>query len=82
MTPSISIHQKRQYQICRMSGIWRRCAGWICDLVVGGAGDICYESTVRFAEILSAKGLPRTLDIWDGAWHDWPWWRQMILKHI
>ena len=51
-------------------------------LVVGGPPDICYQGTQRFAGIMAAKGLPHTLDIWDQAWHDWPWWKQMILKHI
>ncbi len=51
-------------------------------LVVGGPGDICHDGTMRLAGIMSAKGLPYELDVWDGAWHDWPWWRQMILKHI
>jgi len=31
---------------------------------------------------MAAKGLPHQLDVWDQAWHDWPWWHQMILKHI
>jgi esterase/lipase superfamily enzyme len=51
-------------------------------LVVGGPGDICHDGTLRLARIMSAKGLPHTLDIWEQAWHDWPWWRQMILKFI
>lgn len=51
-------------------------------LVVGGPGDICYQGTLRLAEIMASRGLPYTLDVWDQAWHDWPWWRQMALKHI
>jgi esterase/lipase superfamily enzyme len=51
-------------------------------IVVGGPGDICHDGTMQFAGIMAAKGLPHTLDIWEPAWHDWPWWRQMILKHI
>jgi esterase/lipase superfamily enzyme len=51
-------------------------------LVVGGTGDICHGGTLRLASAMAAKGLPYTLDIWDQAWHDWPWWRQMVLKHI
>ena len=51
-------------------------------LVVGGPADICHTSTVRLGGIMAAKGLPHQLDVWDQAWHDWPWWRQMILKHI
>jgi len=51
-------------------------------LMVGGASDICHEATLRMAGVMSARGLPYTLDIWDQAWHDWPWWRQMIVKYI
>lgn len=51
-------------------------------LVVGGSGDICHSGTLQFAGMLAAKGLPHTLDVWEPAWHDWPWWRQMIVKHI
>jgi esterase/lipase superfamily enzyme len=51
-------------------------------IVVGGPGDICHDGTMQLAGIMAAKGLPHTLDIWEPAWHDWPWWRQMILKHI
>jgi esterase/lipase superfamily enzyme len=51
-------------------------------LVVGGSGDICYDGTHRLADILAAKGIPHTLDVWDPAWHDWPWWKQMIVKHL
>ena len=51
-------------------------------LIVGGPGDICHEGTLRLAGILGQKGLPHTLDIWESAWHDWPWWRQMILTRI
>ncbi len=52
------------------------------QLVVGGWGDICHDGTLRMASIMAAKGLPHVLDIWDQAWHDWPWWRHMILKFI
>ena len=52
------------------------------QLVVGGRGDICHDGTLRMASIMAAKALPHVLDIWDQAWHDWPWWRQMILKFI
>lgn len=51
-------------------------------LMVGGTGDICHEGTLRMASIMQAKGLPHTLAVWAAAWHDWPWWRQMILKYI
>jgi esterase/lipase superfamily enzyme len=51
-------------------------------LVVGGPGDICYDGTQRLRDILAAKEIPHTLDVWEPAWHDWPWWKQMIVKYI
>ncbi len=51
-------------------------------LMVGGWGDICHDGTLRMAAVMAGKGLPHELDVWDQAWHDWPWWRQMILKYI
>ena len=49
-------------------------------LAVGGPGDICHDGTRRLAGILADKGIPHTLDVWEPAWHDWPWWKQMALK--
>lgn len=51
-------------------------------LCVGGWNDICHHGTQALAGVLRDKGIPHTLDVWDQAWHDWPWWRQMVLKHI
>ncbi|MGH2410674.1 MAG: esterase family protein [Chloroflexota bacterium] len=51
-------------------------------VMVGGWRDICHEGTLRMASVLANKGIPHRLDVWDQAWHDWPWWRQMILKYI
>lgn len=51
-------------------------------LCAGGWNDICHHGTQALAGVLRDKGIPHTLDVWDQAWHDWPWWRQMVLKHI
>lgn len=51
-------------------------------LCSGGWSDICHDGTQALAAALRAKEIPHTLDIWDDAWHDWPWWRQMTLKHV
>ncbi len=51
-------------------------------LCAGGWSDICHQGTVDLSAVLRNKGIPHTLDIWDQAWHDWPWWRQMTQKHI
>jgi esterase/lipase superfamily enzyme len=50
---------------------------------VTGDYDICKEPNVRIHHLLNDKAVPNQLDIWgDGTGHDWPWWRNMIQKHI
>ena len=51
-------------------------------LCVGGWSDMCRDGTESLASVLRNKGIPHTFDVWEEAWHDWPWWRQMTLKHI
>ena len=41
-------------------------------LVVGGPADICYDGTQRLRDVLAAREIPHTLDVWEPAWHDWP----------
>lgn len=51
------------------------------DIVLAvGSEDICLNSTRQMSEVLWAKAVPNYLDIWGGAWHDWPWWKLMALK--
>jgi len=41
------------------------------------------DASRRLAEILSAKGIPHTLDLWGhDVNHDWPWWRRMLPYYI
>lgn len=50
---------------------------------VTGEHDICKEPNIRIHLLLNDKAVPNQLDIWaDGTGHDWPWWRNMIQKHI
>jgi esterase/lipase superfamily enzyme len=51
------------------------------DIVLAaGSEDICLGSTRQLSEELWAKAVPNYLDVWAGAWHDWPWWKLMALK--
>lgn len=47
-----------------------------------GSEDICLGSTRHMSQLLWDKGVWHNLDIWDGAWHDWPWWKLMVQKHL
>ena len=51
-------------------------------LCAGGWSDMCHQGTQALAAVLRERGIPHTLDIWDAAWHDWPWWRQMAAKYL
>jgi esterase/lipase superfamily enzyme len=52
------------------------------DAIVILTGQGSYEAPERsrqLSDILRAKGIPHTLDIWGpDVSHDWPWWRQML----
>ena len=49
-------------------------------LILSGQGN--YEAPERsraLSDILNAKGIPHTLDLWGlDVDHDWPWWRKML----
>jgi len=49
-------------------------------VILSGQG--AYEAPERsrqLSEVLNAKGIPHTLDIWGAdVNHDWPWWRKML----
>ncbi|MGI8588972.1 MAG: esterase family protein [Chloroflexia bacterium] len=51
-------------------------------VLTAGSDDICLESTRKMSEELWAKAVPNMLDIWVGAWHDWPIWREMATKFL
>jgi len=46
------------------------------------SGQGAYEAPERsreISDILKAKGIPHTLDLWGhDVNHDWPWWRKML----
>src|SRR6185295_13416411 len=48
--------------------------------ILSGKGS--YEAPERsqnLADMLEAKGIPHTLDLWgEDVNHDWPWWRRML----
>jgi len=51
--------------------------------LVTGEWDMCMDAAVDMSDKLHRKSVPHTLDIWgDQTKHDWPWWRDMIKKHI
>ncbi|MGZ4592638.1 MAG: esterase family protein [Actinomycetes bacterium] len=57
-------------------------------LVVGqGAWEVdptrALPSTLRFGEVLAAKGIPHELDVWGfDVPHDWPSWQRQLAHHL
>lgn len=47
-----------------------------------GEQDPCREANERLHAILDQKGIGHAYEVWSGFGHDWPWWKQMLKKHI
>jgi esterase/lipase superfamily enzyme len=56
-----------------------------CRLVIV-SGQGAYESpssSRAFADLLQARGIPHTFDLWGhDVNHDWPWWRRMLPHYL
>jgi esterase/lipase superfamily enzyme len=47
-----------------------------------GRDDPSYANNEHLSRALSGKGIWNSLQVWDGWVHDWPWWREMIVRYI
>jgi esterase/lipase superfamily enzyme len=47
-----------------------------------GEGDPCKEANFKMSGILHAKGIGHHIDLIPGFGHDWPFWCDLIRKHI
>jgi esterase/lipase superfamily enzyme len=36
----------------------------------------------HLSNVLWSKGIWHALRLWDGWCHDWPWWREMVVKYV
>ena len=53
------------------------------DIIIAiGRDDGMRPGNEEFSRRLESKGIWHALRIWDGWAHDWPYWRQMIVKYI
>jgi esterase/lipase superfamily enzyme len=50
--------------------------------IVTGRTDPNITESIKLSEILDGKGIPNTLDLWDGWSHDWPYWQEMVRKYL
>jgi len=52
-------------------------------VLVTGEDDICLAENQRLSQIMAAREIPHTLDVWgDRTGHDWPWWQRMAVKYL
>lgn len=52
-------------------------------ILTTGEYDPCKEANFTLSRILNDKGIPHTLDFLPGVFgHDWPWWHDLIRKHV
>jgi esterase/lipase superfamily enzyme len=54
----------------------------IDTIIVVGRDDPNYWQNEQFSHTLWQKGIPHALRVWDGWVHDWPWWRQMVVRYV
>jgi esterase/lipase superfamily enzyme len=47
-----------------------------------GDRDICLDDTRHMAHLLSSKGIPVHLHVWNDSEHDWPQWRAMAQAYL
>jgi esterase/lipase superfamily enzyme len=47
-----------------------------------GEHDICLRDNERMSDLLTAKGVSHSLHVWQGMWHDWPWWHKMAQAYL
>ena len=51
-------------------------------ILVTGRDDRFVENNRYLSRALWDRGVGNALRLWDGWAHDWPWWKQMVLKYI
>ncbi len=52
-------------------------------ILTAGEHDPCKDANLHMSYLLTTKGAHHTLDLLPGVFgHDWPWWRDLIRKHI
>jgi esterase/lipase superfamily enzyme len=53
------------------------------DIILAiGRDDPMRPNNEWMSRVLWDKGVGNALRLWDGWAHDWPWWRQMVVKYI
>lgn len=62
---------------------WRLDALRRLDIILAiGRDDPMRPNNEHLSRVLWARGIGNALRLWDGWAHDWPWWREMIVRYI
>jgi len=51
-------------------------------ILVTGQSDPMRGNTEWMSRVLWERGIGNALRTWDGFGHDWPWWREMLVRYI
>ena len=51
-------------------------------ILVTGRDDSFRQNNEWLSQVLWERGVGNALRLWDGWAHDWPWWRQMVVRYI
>jgi len=51
-------------------------------LLTTGEHDICLRDNEHMSNLLTAKGVSHSLHVWQGMWHEWPWWQKMAQAYL
>ncbi|MCA1582947.1 MAG: esterase [Acidobacteria bacterium] len=66
-----------------MDGEWVRKLSTMEIAIVTGETDNILEGSRQMIRILLENGIPHRGDIWPAPYgHDWPWWKEQILRYL
>ena len=53
------------------------------DIILAiGRDDSMRANNEWMSRVLHGRGIGHALRIWDGWAHDWPWWREMVVRYV
>ncbi len=62
---------------------WRLDALRRQDIIIATGRDDAFRANNEWlSQVLWERGVGNALRLWDGWAHDWPWWRQMVVRYI
>jgi esterase/lipase superfamily enzyme len=96
MSGSYDIHQfldgyydQDCYFLCPTDFLPRLEDHWYLDryrnrkwVLATGEHDICLRQNEHISNLFAAKHIPHSLHVWQGMWHDWPWWQKMAQSYL